>query len=73
MTPNGRVEGLEYPDGKHGVSGMRSSGRIVRWGQPDRPAGTAVCGPACTVVWDPWLAELPSVSHGDPIGFRKED
>ena len=22
---------------------------------PDRPAGTAVCGPACTVVWEPRL------------------
>jgi len=29
LTPNGRVEGLEDPDGKHGVSGMRLSGRIV--------------------------------------------
>ena len=30
--------------------------------------GTAAGGPARTVVWDPWLAESPSVSHGDPIG-----
>ena len=30
-------------------------------------AGTARCGPARRVVWDPWLAEYPSVSHGDPI------
>ena len=33
MTPTGRVEGLEDSDGKHGVSGMRPSGRIVRWGR----------------------------------------
>ena len=28
--------------------------------------GTAGRGPACPVVWDPWLADS-SVSHGDPI------
>ena len=37
-------------------------------GNPDRLIGTARCGPACRVVWDPWLVELGSVSHGDPIG-----
>ena len=29
--------------------------------------GTAGYGAVCPVVWDPWLAEHPSVSHGDPI------
>jgi hypothetical protein len=30
--------------------------------------GTAVCRPARAVVWHSWLAEKPSVSHGEPIG-----
>ncbi len=38
-------------------------------GNPDRLIGTAKCGPACLVVWDLWLAEVSSVSHGDPIGL----
>ena len=29
--------------------------------------GTAVCRAARAVVWHPWLAEKPSVSHGEPI------
>jgi hypothetical protein len=29
--------------------------------------GTAVCRPARAVVWHSWLAEKPSVSHGEPI------
>ena len=33
MTPNGRADGLEDPDGKHGVSGMRPLGRVMRWGE----------------------------------------
>ena len=57
-------------DGKHGMPGVWSLDHTVRWGQPDRLIGTAKCGPACLVVWDSWLAEAFSVSHGDPIVCR---
>ena len=56
------------PDGKHGVPGVQSLCCIVRRGKPDRLIGTAKCGPACTVMWEPRL--ILTVSRGDPIGSR---
>ena len=36
-------------------------------GNPDCPAGTAKCGPACLVVWEPgpalWVSHRPADSH----------
>ena len=56
MTPNGRVESLEDPDGKHGVSGMRPLGRIVRWGatlilRPEPPGADPQAGWCGTRGW----------------------
>ena len=51
-------------DGKHVGVQERAWACSLR-GLVPRPSGTAVYGPVCTVVWDPWLAL--AVSHGDPI------
>lgn len=45
------------------------SGLFVTTGLQPVSSGTAGCGSACPVVWDPWLIEKPSVSYGNPIRF----
>ena len=37
-------------------------------GNPDRPLGTAWCGPASQGVWDSWLAECPQSVTGTRFG-----
>ena len=48
-----------------GLAKVTASGK----GETPTLAGTAQYGPVRRVVWDPWLIEQPSVSHGDPIGL----
>jgi hypothetical protein len=50
---------------------MGRKAEVSAFGKEETPtlAGTARYGPVRRVVWDPWLAERGSVSHGDPIRF----
>jgi hypothetical protein len=45
------------PMGSMGCLGRHLRMTQYGGGNPDRPTGTAWCGPACQVVWDSWLAE----------------